>query len=445
MSTSSNNYSLHRYRIAYHSLNNPTNYSNNYFAGIYLHFHFLERKWRSLLLVSILSILFIFFYLTFSSFNNTEFVSSNLTFIVSDIEEIISTTTTTIRTPISKIERLPKIKSIEEQEKQIFNSSQLLDVPLSNVSLILRNTSEPLDLISSSIFSKPSNSGLPLCPNPPPFLVGPIPTWMDGPNMNKLEQLYSNNVEIGGHGVPKECISRHRVAIIVPYRDREQHLRIFLHNMHSILQKQQIDYSIFIIEQVAGQTFNRGKLMNVGFVEANRYYDWQCFIFHDVDLIPEDDRNLYNCPQQPRHMSVAVDKFNYRLPYYSLFGGAGALTKKQMTKTNGFSNDYWGWGGEDDDFSARISYAGYTISRYPSTIAKYKMIKHLKEASNPINLCRHILMKATKKRWKNDGLINLNYKLISTKFNLLYTNVTVNLLEEESRRILTLQNLGEGC
>jgi len=81
MSTSSNNYSLHRYRIAYHSLNNPTNYSNNYFAGIYLHFHFLERKWRSLLLVSILSILFIFFYLTFSSFNNTEFVSSNLTFI----------------------------------------------------------------------------------------------------------------------------------------------------------------------------------------------------------------------------------------------------------------------------------------------------------------------------------------------------------------------------
>jgi len=81
MSTSSNNYSLHRYRIAYHSLNNPTNFTNNYFAGIYLHFQFLERKWRSLLLVSILSILFIFFYLTFSTFNNTEFVSSNLTFI----------------------------------------------------------------------------------------------------------------------------------------------------------------------------------------------------------------------------------------------------------------------------------------------------------------------------------------------------------------------------
>jgi hypothetical protein len=52
--------------------------------------------------------------------------------------------------------------------------------------------------------------------------------------------------------------------------------------------------------------------MNVGFIEANRYYNWNCFIFHDIDLIPEDDRNLYNCPIQPRHMSVAVDKFNYR-------------------------------------------------------------------------------------------------------------------------------------
>ena len=44
--------------------------------------------------------------------------------------------------------------------------------------------------------------------------------------------------------------------------------------------------------------------------------DWECFIFHDVDLMPEDDRNLYTCPVlQPRHMSVAVDTMNYTLMY----------------------------------------------------------------------------------------------------------------------------------
>lgn len=57
--------------------------------------------------------------------------------------------------------------------------------------------------------------------------------------------------------------------------------------------------------------------MNVGFLEASKQYPYDCFIFHDVDLIPEDDRNLYTCPEQPRHMSVAIDKFRYR--YFFLF------------------------------------------------------------------------------------------------------------------------------
>jgi hypothetical protein len=58
--------------------------------------------------------------------------------------------------------------------------------------------------------------------------------------------------------------------------------------------------------------FNRAMLMNVGFVEALKLYSYDCFIFHDVDLLPEDDRNLYTCPEQPRHMSVAVDVLKYK-------------------------------------------------------------------------------------------------------------------------------------
>ena len=52
----------------------------------------------------------------------------------------------------------------------------------------------------------------------------------------------------------------------------------------------------------------RAMLMNVGAAEALKSYDYLCFIFHDVDLLPEDDRNLYSCPVQPRHMSVAINK-----------------------------------------------------------------------------------------------------------------------------------------
>ncbi len=64
----------------------------------------------------------------------------------------------------------------------------------------------------------------------------------------------------------------------------------------------------------AESKFNRGMLMNIGAAEAIKLSSGQldCFIFHDVDLLPEDDRNLYTCPDQPRHMSAAVDIFHYR-------------------------------------------------------------------------------------------------------------------------------------
>lgn len=57
--------------------------------------------------------------------------------------------------------------------------------------------------------------------------------------------------------------------------------------------------------------FNRAKLFNIGFNEVLKYDDYDCFVFHDVDLIPENDKNDYGCPTSPRHMCPAVNKFNY--------------------------------------------------------------------------------------------------------------------------------------
>ena len=232
-------------------------------------------------------------------------------------------------------------------------------------------------------------------------------------------------LEPGGRWHPSECEARHKVAIIVPYRDREPHLRAFLLNIHKFLQKQQIEYGIYIVEQSGNQPFNRAMLMNVGAMEAvKQHSDYQCYIFHDVDLLPEDDRNLYTCPIQPRHMSVSIDSFLYRLPYDDIFGGVSAMTVSQFKAVNGFSNLFWGWGGEDDDMANRLRLKKLFISRYPANIARYKMLKHGKEKANPE---RFKYLYSGAKRVGRDGLNSLKYNKVDLQLKKLYTWILVDL------------------
>ena len=58
------------------------------------------------------------------------------------------------------------------------------------------------------------------------------------------------DVRFNGIWRPITCVARQRVAVIVPYRDREEHLGIFLGHMHNFLQKQMLEYAIIIVEQV---------------------------------------------------------------------------------------------------------------------------------------------------------------------------------------------------
>lgn len=261
------------------------------------------------------------------------------------------------------------------------------------------------------------------CPLIPPNLVGPLAILKNPPEMSVLETRLKD-VNQGGRGNPKDCASRHRVAIIIPYRNRYEHLVTFLYNLHPVLLRQQIDYQIFVVEQEGTGQFNRAMLMNVGSVEALKERQFDCFIFHDVDLLPEDDRNLYTCPEQPRHMSVAVDKFRYRLPYADLFGGVSAMSREHFQMVNGFSNAFWGWGGEDDDMANRIKARGLYISRYPANIARYKMLSHQKEKANPK---RYEVLRSGEKRFTTDGLKNLRYELIDKKKFKLYTWLLVRL------------------
>ena len=52
-----------------------------------------------------------------------------------------------------------------------------------------------------------------------------------------------------------------------------------------------------------------------------------------------------------------------RLPYATIFGGVGAFTRDNFEELNGFSNLFFGWGGEDDDLYKRLVFI-YNIWNY---------------------------------------------------------------------------------
>ncbi|XP_036602706.1 beta-1,4-galactosyltransferase 3-like [Trichosurus vulpecula] len=272
----------------------------------------------------------------------------------------------------------------------------------------------------------PIKDDLPACPKTSPFISGPLKVSF--PLDLTLDEITKKNplVQLGGHYQPPNCWALYHTAIIIPYRARRKHLHQLLYHLHPFLQRQQIHYTIYVVHQMDNYTFNRGKLLNVGFKEAMKENNWQCIYFHDVDLIPEDDRNIYGCNSFPTHVSVAIDKFQYELPYRTFFGGVTALQPIHYLKINGFPNNYWGWGGEDDDIASRIFLNKMLISRPPAVYGRYHMLKHGHDRGNEANPKRFHLLSKTHLRWRYNGMNSLLYSLMSKEQTPLYTNLTVH-------------------
>ncbi|XP_046361309.2 beta-1,4-galactosyltransferase 4-like [Haliotis rufescens] len=243
---------------------------------------------------------------------------------------------------------------------------------------------------------------LPVCPDTPPNIHEPVKLNLTIITRDELKTKYPSHS--GDRYRPERCRSKQRLAVIIPYRDREQHLVILLNNLIPFLNKQQADFTIFVAEQAPGGTFNRGLMINAGVAASLREDNFTCFVIHDVDLIPETSDNYYRCRKNPFHLSTANAKFRYRLPYSWYVGGIIALTPSLYKRINGFSNWFFGWGGEDDDFAKRMQSFGLRVERNSIKTGRYYAQSHGKDKGNPINPKRFILVNKGVGRLKTDGL-----------------------------------------
>jgi hypothetical protein len=221
-----------------------------------------------------------------------------------------------------------------------------------------------------------------------------------------------------------------KLAILVPYRDREQHLKKFAPHMSSFLKSQGIDYSIYIIEQLDDKPFNRAKLLNVGFLETKEEHDYFCF--HDIDLIPVNNDCDYSYCEGVCKLSFYVSQFNFIPRPTNELGGVTMFDKQTYLSVNGYSNDYWGWGVEDNDLGERCARKQVPFSvrkgRYLSLPHKPNGDTMSGVASQETNNNRkHFYDVANSSDFFSSGLSNIQYEKVSEEKKDLYTLVKVKL------------------
>lgn len=161
-----------------------------------------------------------------------------------------------------------------------------------------------------------------------------------------------------------------KLGVCVPYRNREEHLARFVPEVGQYLENQGIDYCMYFGHQKDDKLFNRGATKNIA---AKAAFEDGCdyIVWHDIDMIPEVGGGAdYSCPSDkgPVHIATNISQMNYKLKYFEYFGGAVLFTRDQVEKTNGYSNDYWDWGMEDDDLFWRSYLEGLVDKKVYRTL-----------------------------------------------------------------------------
>lgn len=202
-------------------------------------------------------------------------------------------------------------------------------------------------------------------------------------------------------------------CIIVPYRDRAEHLAKFIPHYRDVL-------PIYIIEQADNKPFNRAKLLNVGFLEAGKDYDYA--VYHDVDMLSVEFGNYSWLWHNAVHLASQCSQFGYQLPYEEYFGGVTYIPTPIMQHVNGYSNNFWGWGGEDDHLLKRLTAMDMSPCRVDNI---YECLDHTRNIGGTDYA--NNLKRLRQPDDPTDGLTSCQYNLLSTEQLDGYTLIKAEL------------------
>jgi len=193
--------------------------------------------------------------------------------------------------------------------------------------------------------------------------------------------------------------NEYELSIIVSYRNREDELEQFLPHMNNYCKYLNIDYHIYIVNQNDDEDFNKGLLYNIGVKILTNKKTFLCF--HDVDTIPLKGTNYYK-PED--------GEINHLYGYTNTLGGVFTINYDDYININGFSNKYYNWGFEDNDFYRRavnnniIINNNFLYERYDKNC--FKELNEDKEA--PVKKMSLITTKKNKKIFEKNILYEID-------------------------------------
>lgn len=139
-----------------------------------------------------------------------------------------------------------------------------------------------------------------------------------------------------------------KMLVVVPYRDREEHLEVYLQRVPKYLKD--IPCDILICELDAGCEWNAGIVCNslINFIQKDNY---EFIYIHHVDVYP------YQGWEWPEEGEFITDMGDV---------GSCLVRTSDFLKVGGYGNNFWGWGAEDDNLYHKLSAIG--LKRRKSTV-----------------------------------------------------------------------------
>ena len=261
--------------------------------------------------------------------------------------------------------------------------------------------------------------------------------------------------------------------VIVAYRDpgdgsRKEQLRIFKEQMNLIF-KDQTDIQFYIIEQESSRPdygalpelirqpnsdmakFNLGLLKNIGFelASSKKSKKQSYYILTDVDLLPSMNliKEYLKYPKNPIHLANKGTRYNMDGKDASFLGGVISVSDTDFRKANGYPNNFWGWGGEDNALNRRFRDNSLRVEKPNEHVIDLEKLD-LKEKLTKLKVDQTKELRKREKldedrsNWSQNGLSNIKDKFKITKKlkakNITHVKVFLNvdsdvILEEEGQ------------